>query len=125
MNIIETIGSPIAILCSLALQRYAFFSRLSILDFSVRIDMVLFTELNQCLFGHIQQFCGTSPCSGTDIGPYNTVSFRFRITMCQVFAVSGRISLKTRSSAEMVSPSVWKAAIRTVSFNSRMLPGHG
>lgn len=46
--------------------------------------MVLFTELNKRLFGYIQQFSGTSPCSGTDIGPYDAVFFRFRISVGQV-----------------------------------------
>lgn len=47
--------------------------------------MVLFTELNQCLFRHIQQFRGTSPCPGTDISLDDLVSFRFRIAVSQVF----------------------------------------
>ena len=47
--------------------------------------MVLFTELNQCLFGHIQQFCGTSPCPGTYIRSDDAVFFRFRISVGQVF----------------------------------------
>ena len=47
--------------------------------------MVLLTELNQRLFRHIQQFCGTSPCARPDIGPYDAVFFRFRISVGQVF----------------------------------------
>lgn len=47
--------------------------------------MVLLTELNQRLFRHIQQFCGTSPCARPDIRPYDAVFFRFRISVGQVF----------------------------------------
>lgn len=39
--IVDMIGSPIAILCDIALQSYAFFPRLS----SVGVDVVLLTEL--------------------------------------------------------------------------------
>lgn len=43
--IVDTIGSPIAILCDYALQSYAFFPRLSSLVPIVGVDMVLLTEL--------------------------------------------------------------------------------
>lgn len=43
--IVDTIGSPIAILCDYALQSYAFFPRLSSLVPIVVVDMVLLTEL--------------------------------------------------------------------------------
>ena len=44
--IVDTIGSPIANLCYFALQSYAFFPRWSRPYFTVRVDTVLFTELN-------------------------------------------------------------------------------
>lgn len=43
--IVDTIGSPIANLCDIALQSYAFFPRLSSLGSIVGVDMVLLTEL--------------------------------------------------------------------------------
>lgn len=43
--IVDAVGSPIANLCYFAVQSYEIFLRLSSLDFSVRIDMVLFTKL--------------------------------------------------------------------------------
>lgn len=48
--IVYAIGSPIANLCYFAVQSYEIFLRLSGLDFSVRIDMVLFTKLYKGLF---------------------------------------------------------------------------
>ena len=41
--IVDTIGSPIAILCDFALQSYAFFPRLSSLVSIVGFDVVLLT----------------------------------------------------------------------------------
>ena len=43
--IIDAIGSPIAILCDLALQSYAFFSRLSTLSRILGVDSVFLTEI--------------------------------------------------------------------------------
>lgn len=43
--IVDMIGSPIAILCDIALQSYAFFPRLSSVVFIVGVDVVLLTEL--------------------------------------------------------------------------------
>ncbi len=43
--IVYATDSSVTILCSFAMQNYKNFSRLSSLNFSIRVDMVLFTEL--------------------------------------------------------------------------------
>lgn len=65
--IVDTIGSPIAILCDFALQSYAFFPRLSTLSRALGVDSVLFTEVQQGSFGNAEKFCGSSPCTGAII----------------------------------------------------------
>lgn len=50
--IVDTIGSPIVILCDFALQSYAFFPRLSSLVFIVGVDMVFLTKLVEESFGY-------------------------------------------------------------------------
>lgn len=61
----ETIDSTIVVYCGFAMQSYAIFLRWSRLNFSVRIDFVLLTELNQSLLGYSEEFCSSTPCPGS------------------------------------------------------------
>lgn len=65
--IVDTIGSPIAILCDLTLQTLRIFSRLSTLSCTLGVDSVLFTKIQQGSFGYAEKFCSSPPCTGAII----------------------------------------------------------
>ena len=79
--LLDTIGSPIAYLCYFTVQRYEILSRWSSLYFSVGIDTVLFTELDECFLRNIEEFGCSSPCSGSVEGFEYSLLLRFRIAV--------------------------------------------
>ena len=87
--------------------------------------MVLLTELNKRLFGYIQQFRGTSPCPGTDIGFYDAVFLRFRISVGQVFGVLRQNVAENEVIGRYGVAVGMEGSHENCVLSSRMLPGHG
>lgn len=65
----------------------AHFSRWSSFNFSVRIDSVLFTELNKGLLGYSEQLRRPTPCAGTVEGFEYPFLLGFWIAVRQIFGI--------------------------------------
>ena len=102
-----------------------FFSRLSTLSRALGVDSVLFTEIQQGSFGNAEKFCGSPPCAGAIISLQDTLLVSLGIAVSQIFGYGRNCTVKFQIFGANRIAFGWKAAKRTVSFNSRILPGHG
>ncbi len=69
------------------MQSYAIILRRSSLNFSVRVDSVLFTELNKGLLGYSEQLRRPTPCAGTVEGFEYPFLLGFWIAVRQIFGI--------------------------------------